>query len=196
MDRPRGEVILVVIEELAVIGMVTTNLIALWTHAWGPNGTLAAVAGLTTWSYILVLSSLRLMFSRSARYSFPKLWNHTAFIYGFNFLFTVILFRSAVIHPRSRLPQNLMISDFALVSLLFILTLTTRKGNKAVALEYEDGLDPSREPLASVLSLATFSWVDAIVWKGYRKTYEITDVWNLIPKDKAAHILRDFRQAR
>ncbi|KAH0559731.1 hypothetical protein GP486_003755, partial [Trichoglossum hirsutum] len=196
IDRPRGEVILVVIEELAVIGMVTTNLIALWTRAWGPNGTLAAVAGLTTWSYVLVLSSLRLMFSRSVRYSFPKLWNHTAFIYGFNFLFTLILFRSVIIHPQSRLARNLMVSDFALVSLLFILSLTSRKGNKAVVLEYEDDLEPSREPLASVLSLATFSWVDAVVWKGYRKTFEITDVWNLIPKDKAAHILRDFRQAR
>jgi hypothetical protein len=189
-------VILVVIEELAVIGMVAVNFIALWTHAWGPNGTSVAVAGLTTWCYVLVLSSLRLMFSRSTRNSFPKLWNHTAFLYGFNFLSKIMLFRSAVIHPRSRLAQSLTVSDFALATLLFVIATTTRKGNKAIVLEYEDNLEPSSEPLASVFSLATFSWVDAIVWKGYRKTYEISDVWNLIPKDKAAHILWDFRQAR
>ncbi|KAH0537387.1 hypothetical protein FGG08_005829 [Glutinoglossum americanum] len=196
IDRPRGEVLLVAVEELAVIGMIAINFIALWTQAWGPNGTLAAIAGLTTWSYILILSSLRLMFSSSTRHSFPKIWGHTAFLYGFNFLFTVMLFRSAVIHPRSRLAQSLMISDFALVTLLFVIAISTRKGNKAVVLEYEDGLQPSSEPLASVLSLVTFSWVDAIVWKGYRKTFEMADVWNLIPKDKATYILRDFRQAK
>ncbi|KAI9784983.1 MAG: hypothetical protein M1839_001179 [Geoglossum umbratile] len=196
IDRPRAEVTLVVIEELAVVGLVAINLIAFWTRAWRPNGTLAAVAGLTTWSYIFVLSSLRLMFSRSARSSFPKLWYHTAFLYAFNFLFTAILFRSAVIHPSSRLAQRLTVSEFALTMLLFVISIATRKGGKALALEYENDLEPSREPLASVFSLATFSWVDAIVWKGYYKTFEMSDVWNLIPKEKATCILQDFRQAK
>jgi hypothetical protein len=196
IDRPRAEVVLVVIEELAVVGLVAINLIAFWTRAWRPNGTLAAVAGLTTWSYIFVLSSLRLMFSRSARSSFPKLWYHTAFLYAFNFLFTAILFRSAVIHPISRLAQRLTVSEFALTTLLFVISITTRKGGKVLALEYENDLEPSREPLASVFSSATFSWVDAIVWKGYYKTFEMPDVWNLIPKEKAMCILQDFRQAK
>jgi hypothetical protein len=194
--RPRGEVALAVLEELAVVGMLAINLIALLTHAWGPNGRLAAVTGLTTWSYVFVLLSLRLMFSRSTRVSLPNLWYHTAFLYGFNFLFTAILFRSAVIHPRSRVAYNLMAAEFALIALLWVMAITMRKGGRAVALEYEGDLEPSREPLASVYSLATFGWVDAIVWKGYYKTFEMPDVWNLIPKDKAAYILQDFRQAK
>ena len=48
--------------------------------------------------------------------------------------------------------------------------------------------------MASLLSLATFSWVDAIVWRGYKKTFEIEDLWNLAPKDKAAAVLADYRQ--
>ena len=194
--RPRGEVALAVLEELAVVGMVAINLVALLTHAWGPHGRPAAVTGLATWSYVFVLLSVRLMFSRSTRVSLPNLWYHTAFLYGFNFLFTAILFRSAVIHPRSRVARDLVAAEFALVTLLWVMAITMRKGGRAVALEYEGDLEPSQEPLASMYSLATFGWVDAIVWKGYCKTFEMPDVWNLIPKDKAAYILQDFRQAR
>ncbi|KAI9758557.1 MAG: hypothetical protein M1835_000589, partial [Candelina submexicana] len=194
LDRPRGEVALVVIEELAALGEVAINLAALLTRAWGPNGTIAAVAGLVTWGYIFMLASARLLFSRTTQFSFPKLWYHTAFLYGFQWIFTVLLFRSALIHPRSRRAQVLMITDFALATLLALIALTSRKGNKAVVLEYEDDLEPSQEPLASAFSLATFTWVDPIVWKGYIKAYELPEVWNLVPRDKAANVLADYRQ--
>ncbi|KAI9760209.1 MAG: hypothetical protein M4579_001825 [Chaenotheca gracillima] len=196
VNRPKGEVAIVVVEELAVLGEVAISLIALLTQAWGSNGDTAAIASLVTWVYILFLASMRLLFSSSSKYSFPKLWNHTTFLYCFKWLFSVLLFRSALVHPRSGRAQGLMITDFVLNSLLAGIALTARKGNKAIVLEYEDGLEPSREPLASLFSLATFSWVDSIVWQGYKKTFEIGDVWNLAPKDKAAAVLQDFRQAR
>jgi ABC-type multidrug transport system fused ATPase/permease subunit len=89
-----------------------------------------------------------------------------------------------------------MIGDFVLVSLLFLIALCSRKGNKAVELEYEGDILPAREPVASVFSLATFSWVDSIVWTGYKKTYELTDVWNLSSKDKAAAVIANYRQVK
>jgi hypothetical protein len=196
VDRPRGEVQLVVIEELAVIGVFAINLTALLTSAWGKHGTLAAISGLIAWGYVLVLASCRLLLSSSGRYSFPKLWNHTAAIYCVNFFFLLLLFRSVLVHPRSKLEQILRITEFALVSLLGGIALTTRKGNKTVVLETEEGIEPSLEPLASIFSLATFTWVDSIVAKGYRKTTELKDVWNLIPKDRAATSLSSFRQLR
>jgi len=196
VSRPRGELVMVVVEILALSGEVGINLAALLTQAWGSNGSLAAVAGLMSWGYILALALARLLLASSQSYSFPKLWNHTASLYGFQWLFTVLLFRSAIIHPRSRRAQIFMIADFALATLLGLICLTTRKGNKAVILEYEDSLEPSREPLASLFSLATFGWVDAIVWKGYMKTFELSDIWNLAPKDKAARVLADFRQTK
>ncbi|KAL8741027.1 MAG: hypothetical protein Q9190_006325 [Brigantiaea leucoxantha] len=92
--------------------------------------------------------------------------------------------------------QDLMIVDFVLVTALTLIALSSRKGNKAVVLEYEGDIPPSREKLASVFSLATFSWVDAIVWHGFRNTFELPAVWNLMAKDKAAAILADFRQLK
>ncbi|KAJ4367034.1 Transporter of the ATP-binding cassette (ABC) [Neocucurbitaria cava] len=195
-DKPRGQVTVVVLEEAAVLAQLGVHIAIFMTNAWGRHGRIAAIANIAVWTYIAALASLRLLFSSTSKWSFPGLWYHTAFIYGFQWLFTVLLFRSAIIHPRSDVHQKLMISQFALVSLLFLIALCSRKGNKTVELEYEGDIAPAREPTASVLSLATFSWVDSIVWTGYKKTYELSDVWNLPPKDKAAAVIANYRQVK
>jgi ABC-type multidrug transport system fused ATPase/permease subunit len=194
--KPRGQVTVVVLEEAAVLAQLAVHVAVFFTKAWGRHGTTAAVANIAVWSYIAALASLRLLLSSTSKYSFTKLWYHTAFIYGFQWVFTVLLFRSAIIHPRSGVQQKLAIVDFALTSLLFLISLLSRKGNKTVELEYEGDIAPAREPIASVFSLATFSWVDAIVWTGYKKTYELADVWNLAPKDKAAAVITNYRQVK
>lgn len=196
ITKPRGEVTVVVLEEAAVLAQLGLHVAILLTSAWGKRGHLAAIAGIAVWAYIATLASLRLLFSSTSKWSFPKLWYHTAFIYGFQWVFSVLLFRSAIIHPRSDVHQKLMIADLVLVSLLFLISLCSRKGNKAVELEYEGDIAPAREPIASVFSLATFSWVDPIVWTGYKKTYELSDVWNLAAKDKAAIVIANYRQVK
>ncbi|KAK4621385.1 ABC transporter 7 [Fulvia fulva] len=197
LDRPRGEVVIPVIEELAVLAELGVQVAAYVLHAWGNKGQLAALANITVWAYIAALTSSRLLlFSAHSRWSFPKLWYHTAFLYCFQWLFVVMLFRSEIIHPRSKQSEALMSTHFALTTLLAIIALTSRKGNKAVELEYEGDILPSKEPLASVLSLITFGWCDEIVWHGYRNAFEMKDVWNLMPKDKAAAILADYRQLK
>ncbi|KAL8737135.1 MAG: hypothetical protein Q9181_001980 [Wetmoreana brouardii] len=196
IDRPRGETVVVVIELLALLGEIAINIAALVFRSWGPHAIVAGAAGLMSWCYIFTLAALRLFRINARLRHIPKLWNHTAVLYGINWLTTFLLVRSALVHPRSKQAQVLMITNFVLVTVLAIVALTSRKGNKTVLLEYDNGIEPSREPLASVLSLATFSWVDAIVWHGFRNTYELSAVWNLVPRDKAAAILADFAQLR
>lgn len=191
--KPRGQHFMTTAEELAILGEVIVNIIALYRHAYEPNSIGAIVAGLLVWTYILVLATLRL-FLENTRWRVPNLWDHTASIYALMWLFVVPVFRSAIIHPQSKNGQILVFTDFALVSLLFSIALSTRKGNKEIVLEYEGDVEPSKEQLASLFSLATFSWVDSIVWKGYWNTFEIGQVWNLIPRDKAANVLADYRQ--
>lgn len=191
LDRPKGEVLLVVIEELAVLGELAIHVAALIE---GKGTLVSRVSGVAVWAYVTILASARLLFSNTKRLSFPRLWFHTASIYCFLWLFEILLFRSAIIHPKSKLGRNLTIADFALTTLLAVIALTSRKGNRPVELEYEGHIQPSKEQTASVLSIATFGWVDAIVWQGYKKTFEMADVWNLAPKDKAAAILAQYRQ--
>lgn len=194
--KPRGEVTVVVLEEATVLAQLGVHVAIFMTSAWGRHGRTAAIANIVVWGYIATLASLRLLLSSTSRFSFPKLWYHTAFIYGFQWLFSVLLFRSALIHTRSDVQKKLMIGDFALASILFLISLCSRKGNKAVELEYEGDIAPAREPIASVFSLATFSWVDSIVWTGYKKTYELSDVWNLPARDKAGAIIANYRQVK
>lgn len=194
VSKPRGQVWVVIFETVAAAVELGINLAALATEAWGHKGTEAAIGGVTTWAYIFVLVSIRLLATARKPARIPNLWYHTAFLYIVQWALVALLFRSELIHPRSHRAQGLMIADFVTATLLAIIAITSRKGNKVVMLEYEDDLEPSHEPLANLFSIATFGWVDAIVWQGYRKTFELSDVWNLAAKDKAAAVTADFRQ--
>jgi hypothetical protein len=77
-----------------------------------------------------------------------------------------------------------------------MIAVMSRMGNKAVTQEIMDGLEPSREPLASLFSLASFSWVDPLIWKGYWKPLESCDIWNLRTDDIAVSVLSAFRQTK
>ncbi len=196
VNRPRGQRLVVVTEALALLAELGIKLAAFLTHAWGHEGGAAALAGICTWGYIFTLVSIRLLYARPRSSRLPNFWYHTAFLYISQWIVIALLFRSTIIHPRSNRAQGLMIADLTLATLLMVIALTSRKGNKTVVLEYEDDLEPSQEPLANLLSIGTFGWVDAIVWQGYKKPFELPDVWNLAAKDKAAAVLADFRQVK
>ncbi|CRK13342.1 hypothetical protein BN1723_009984 [Verticillium longisporum] len=192
-DSPHAQKLSVFVEEAAIIGLVAIYIIAIVTGGYGEKGKLSAVAGLVAWLYVFAIATLRLTLT-STQWRVPAtLWNHTASIYGCQWLFTTFIFRSVLIHPSSRLIQILVIVEFALTTFLFVMAISTRKGNKTVLLEWEDGVEPSREPLASLLSLATFSWIDPMIWRGYKETIEMKAVWNLVPQEKAAAVLADYR---
>ncbi|KAK4142467.1 uncharacterized protein C8A04DRAFT_38253 [Dichotomopilus funicola] len=192
-DIPPGQTLSIWIEELSVIGLVAINAIALATGAYGKKwGSIAAVAGLVTWVYALLLTSLRLTLGNT-QWRVPHLWNHTTIIYTFQWLFTSVIFRSVLIRASSQLTQTLAIAEFALSTLLFVMAICTRKGNKTILLEWEDGIAPGRENLASLFSRYTFSWVDSIVYEGWKEPLDIKRVWNLLPKDKAAAVLSNYR---
>ncbi|CAK7215322.1 Transporter of the ATP-binding cassette (ABC) [Sporothrix curviconia] len=203
--KPAGQTLSIIIEELAIAGLVVVNVIALAKGAFSghgrdddaPNakGYAAAIVGLLTWLYAGLFVTLRLVVGK-ARWQIPHLWNHTAIIYSAQWFFSLIIFRSVLVKSTSGLAKILVIVEFALTSLLFTLAITTRKGNKTVLLEWEDGLPPSREGLASILSHYTFTWVDRIMWEGYCEPLEMERVWNLDPKDKAGAVLARYRHVK
>ena len=196
VSRPRGQLIVVMLEVIMVLGLVASKLAEVFDHAWDDRGATAPFAGLANWCYISLLTSARLWTARYTIKFLPNLWYQTACLYSVQWICTVLVFRSEMIHPESHQARTLAIIEFCLTSVLALIALTSRKGNKTVLLDYEDNLEPSQEPLANLFSTWTFGWVDAIVWKGYRKTFELQDVWNLANRDKAATVLADFRQLK
>jgi len=194
VNRPRGEVTVVAVEIASLIGLVAVHVVGLSTDGWGRHGAIPATAGIVSWGYILFLVLVRLLLSTMDIFTAPRLWTHTAILYSVQWLLNVVVFRSAIIHPISHRAVTLSSIEFALSTLLLIVALTTRRGNKPVLVEHEDELEPPRHPMASLLSLATFAWLDPLVMKGYRQPLELKDVWNLTPSQKAATVLADFRK--
>ncbi|KAL5612887.1 hypothetical protein BROUX41_004035 [Berkeleyomyces rouxiae] len=190
-DKAPAEHFLIIVEVLAIAGLVFINVYTLLNS----RAVAGPIAGTVSWSYVLIIAGLRLFLGHS-KWRVPHLWNHTATIYCCLWLINLVLFRSALVNSASLVERNISIVQFILSSLLWLIALTERKGNKTVVLEWEDGIEPSREPLASLLSLATFGWVDTIIWQGYKKTMEIETVWNLLPKDKAAAVISNYRSVK
>ncbi|KAF5021218.1 hypothetical protein F66182_6737 [Fusarium sp. NRRL 66182] len=194
-DTPATQSISQIIEEIAIAGLIAVNVLQLSYGAKAGNGRAVAITGLVIWIYVFILSTLRLVLGIK-KWRGPHLWNHTAFLYGANWVFSIFVFRSALLQGDFQLEQILTSVEFGLITLVFGMAMTTRKGNKTVLMEWEDGIEPSREPLASLFSLAVFGWVDAIVYKGWKAPMEMEHVWNLLPKDKAAAVIADYRQMK
>ena len=195
-SRPRGQTFLILIEALIAICLILCHSIGLLKHVATARDFNASVVGLTTWCYILLLVSIRLLALRVPARILPGLWYHTAWLYGTYWIISALLLRSALIHPEEHSAQTLAIAEFCLVGVLALIAFTSRKGNRVVLLAHENDIEPSQEPLANLFSDWTYSWVNPIVWKGYSKTLELADVWNLEARDKAAVVLADFRQVQ
>lgn len=196
IDRPKGEVLISAVEEVAVLAVLATQIATLALDAWGSSGLAASAAGVAIWSYIAALTTLRLYFSSVSRPAFAPVWHHTALLYGIQWIITAIAFRSEIIHPHSHAAMAVTSTYFAFSTVLLVIALASRKGNAPVELEYEDGMQPSPEAVASVFGHATFSWVDALLVTGWKHELEQTDLWNLLPEDKAVNVIANYRQLK
>lgn len=196
LDKPKAETGVVLLELLLICAQVAISVcLLLLEHHYSVRR--PEIAHIFLWTYLAVLVICRLYFTTfERRFPFIRLWNYCALLYGIEWLCEVMVFRSVIIHPRSMLSRNLICARFALTSALCLIILTSRQGNRAVTVEYEGDIEPSTEPLASLLGSLTFSWADSIVWRGFKKPLEMSDVWNVNPKDKAEYVLAQFRQIK
>lgn len=197
-NKPAGKAVWVLAEVLALLGQLGVSILGVLFDqvATMPHG---IYADGIAWLYVIALAAFRLLaMTRAWRQASLKLWAHTAFLYAAQWSLEVVRFRSVIVHPElvTSTARLLTIIEFIFSTALVLVVLLSRKGNETVLLEHEGDLEPSHESLASLLSLAFFGWADAIVWRGYNKTLELSDVWDLRMKDKAATVLADFRQIK
>ena len=194
ISLPRAAKAITVIEVLCTLAAFGIALAVLFTRTWGPRWEIAAISSAVTWGYIAILALLRLRSESHASSPLAKLWNHTAGLYSLQWLLSTIVFRSAILYPRSSKSQALFIATFAFSTVLVLIALLTRKGNRSVELIHEKGIQPSHEPKASILSILTFSWLDSLIWDGYKQPLEMNRVWNVLPKEKASNVIENYRQ--
>ena len=185
-----------IIEGVAALGELLLSCITLRSYA-SRSSLLLPIANMVQWTYVVFLVAISITYARQPSPSNRLLKQHRMFLYGFNWVVSVLLFRSVIIHRPSRHYLMLRIYDLILISLLLLILVGSR--NKAQGLQlHDESLEDwgqPREPFASFFSLATFMWVDPIIWRGYRKILDVSDVWDLPAAEKATRVLAEFRQA-
>ncbi|KAK9718409.1 Transporter of the ATP-binding cassette (ABC) [Basidiobolus ranarum] len=55
---------------------------------------------------------------------------------------------------------------------------------------------PSPEETASILSLTTFSWMNDLIYKGYRKSIQFEDIYDLQRQEKSGYMCKKFNEER
>ena len=193
IDRPKAALPILMVEVLCLLAEIGISLAILSVNTLRDNWYRAEWATLLTWIYVLILAALRFYFQLTRINPLPQLWVHTATLYSSLWILAVVLFRSTIISPEPQPTQSLRIASFALITTLVVIAYSTRKGNRAVLMAHEGDIEPSREPLASLFSDVTFSWMDLLILRGWRKTLELADVWNVLPREKAMVVLTSFR---
>lgn len=191
--RPGGALFITLLECSILLGAVSVNVTTLSMHvrAWNNRDRTGEISSLTAWIYIATLAWLRLLLAFTRTDSLPKLWRHTASLYCVQWIVILQRFYSSAMSPVTSHGEKLPAAEFILSSFLALIAISTRDP-QGVVLTHQADLNPSKEPFASVLSLATFNWVNAIVWHGNNKNFKLTDVWDLQREDQANQRLRRF----
>ena len=193
LSRPKAGAFIIVVEVLCLLIQFGIAFATLLANVWGKRWKTAAICYIFVWGYTLILGLLRLSTAARDKTPLRRIWYHTAALYWVQWLLSVVRFRSEIIHPTSHVAQALSIATFVLNTILALIALTSRKGNRDVVLIREKGIEPSRESRASVLSILTFSWLDPLVYSGWKEPLQIEKVWNILPKEKAAAIVSSYR---
>ncbi|KAJ2643776.1 Transporter of the ATP-binding cassette (ABC), partial [Coemansia sp. RSA 1694] len=86
----------------------------------------------------------------------------------------------------------------AIITMVLFLSSFTqqrrRHGLPAYAPANAAGANPAApERTASIAQLLFFSWMDPMIWLGYKRSLEPSDIYDLMPEDNAAHVCAHWR---
>ncbi|RUS32865.1 LOW QUALITY PROTEIN: hypothetical protein BC938DRAFT_473988, partial [Jimgerdemannia flammicorona] len=156
------------------------------------------ISGHSSYSTLLTLLALRHKIGSASIQPFLRTF------YGLIAIFAVVELRS-LIHetaPEDRLSVEFLLSGVAnFVNVLVLLTVSFTIPKELVwAVTRETGIGfsseehaASAESTASVFSWLIFSWMDGMIRLGNTKTLSATDLWELVPSDRAVNLYRKFR---
>lgn len=160
----------------------------------------SSVVQVIFWGFLLLLVSLRLWNVNQTAYWVNRycgnIWSISFTSYMFMFFSTVLPFRSICIgHIEEKAVKNYYLSQFCIDLVLFALLFLSPSGNKlAVVYKTDDRITPSPEPVSSVGSFITWSWLDRFVWKAHKSVIGKDDVWGLKMDDYAIFVIKKFKK--
>jgi len=185
-DKPRLAVFVPLLETILVFARLALccTEVGLGLYSWRP-----VVVG-CLWFYLFTLIVFRWLLRGDMAYS---IWGHSVALYIFLWPLAFFNLRSAVVQHSSGIRLAFPIANLCISTILCVLVLTCRRGNKSVIRVSAKGLQPPQDQVATLFSLWTFSWVDPLIFLGWKKILTMEDVWDLAPEDQASFILSKYR---
>ncbi|MCP8717953.1 MAG: ATP-binding cassette domain-containing protein [Asgard group archaeon] len=149
------------------------------------------------WLYVFILVTIRIVNLKKVSIRLPNLWVHTTALYFFSFFPALITFRSAIVSPTMKTQvRQYYITEFALTGVLLYLNMTAKIGDKPSQLYVTPGIEPSPENVSSIASFISYSWLDKMIWKAYKKPLKMDDIWGLRQDDYALFVLKGFEASK
>ncbi|CAR30690.1 bile acid-transporting ATPase YBT1 [Lachancea thermotolerans CBS 6340] len=186
---------LLVLAQLAIHVFVLINL----SNEKDEFPTKVSIVNVLLWSWLLFVVILRLLNINEQikwiKYYPGNLWTVSFVSYMFLFASRVLPFRSVFIgHITDDILKKYVLSQFYIDLALFMLLFTAKIGNDhAVLYRTSPETVPSPEPVTSIMSFISWSWIDKFVWEAHQHSVKLKDIWGLMLQDYSIFVLKKFK---
>lgn len=160
----------------------------------------SSVMGVVQWALLFFVVSIRLLnINQSIKWinKYPgNIWSISFVSYMFLFLSNLLPYRSIFIgHIKKNVIKNYYLSQTYIDLVLFLLLFLSPQGNKnSVIYTTDSTITPSPEPVSSIASFISWSWINKFVWTAHKSTIEFKDVWGLSLEDYSIFVVKKFRR--
>ncbi|KAJ2787455.1 Transporter of the ATP-binding cassette (ABC) [Coemansia interrupta] len=181
---------------LVTLTVIQAALCYFLRHSRKAVGTIAA-AEVSLWAWGVLLC-VYLLYRRNITLPSPS--PHLRLVYLAGFVIDFVRARTALLsysRGEADLPYNeIVMASVAAVLLVASLTQQRRRHGRpsnAIA-STSDAYPQAPEITASVSQLLFFSWMDPMIWLGYKRPLEPKDVYDLMPQDNSAFVCARWKR--
>ncbi|KAJ2451544.1 Transporter of the ATP-binding cassette (ABC) [Coemansia sp. RSA 2336] len=187
------------IRDMILVVLTTAQVViayALYKDSF-QNSKISYEFGLWVWALVLCFY---LFCRRSPRFPSPS--PHLRLVYTVGMAIDVVKARSALLEYAhgsvAMLPvAMIMMAGFAII--LFLASFTQQRRRHGLPSNAPAGASekhpPAPELTASIAQLMFFSWMDPMIWLGYKRPLEPKDLYDLMPEDHSERVCARWRTA-
>ncbi|KAJ2847340.1 Transporter of the ATP-binding cassette (ABC) [Coemansia brasiliensis] len=187
------------IRDMILVVLTTAQIViayALYKDSF-QNTKISYEFGLWIWALVLCFY---LFCRRSPRFPSPS--PHLRLVYTVGMVIDVVKARSALLAyahgTLAMLPiAEIMMAGFAII--LFLASFTQQRRRHGLPSNAPAGASekhpPAPELTASIAQLMFFSWMDPMIWLGYKRPLEPKDLYDLMPEDRSERVCARWRAA-
>ncbi|KAJ2084410.1 Transporter of the ATP-binding cassette (ABC) [Coemansia sp. RSA 988] len=187
------------IRDMALVVMTCAQLLIAYalTSGWLRGNMSSYEVGLWAWAGMLCLY---LLYRGSSRMPSPS--PHLRFVFTAGLCIDLTRARTALLAYTHGEAAGFPVAELAMAGfavILFLASFTQQRRRHGLPPNLPAGTSHARPPCpeqtASIAQLLFFSWMDPMIWLGYKRPLEPDDLYDLMPNDHAERVCAKWRSA-